>query len=58
MIKLSNRRYEMLPEIQKKKDEDRKKEEQRTRKEKVKELEQVTEFPSFIILIYHVYPEN
>ena len=48
----------MLPEIQKKKDEDRKKEEQRTRKEKVKELEQVTEFPSFIILIYHVYPEN
>ena len=41
MVKLTNRRYEMLPEIQKKKDSDRKKDDLRNRKEKVKELEQV-----------------
>lgn len=36
MKKLTNKNYELLPEVQKKKDDDRKKEEYRARMEQVK----------------------
>ena len=42
MVRLTTRRYEMLPEIQKKKDSDKKKEGLVNRKERVKEFEQVS----------------
>lgn len=39
MLKLTNKNYEMLPEVRKKKEEERKKEEMRDRMRQVKELE-------------------
>lgn len=39
MLKLTNKNYEMLPEVRKKKEDERKKEEMRERMKQVKELE-------------------
>jgi len=39
MLKLTSKNYELLPEVKKKKEEDRKKEQLRERMRKVKELD-------------------
>ena len=39
MLKLTNKNYEMLPEVKKKRDEERKKEEMKERMRQVKEIE-------------------
>lgn len=44
MYKLTTKNYKMLPEIQKRKDEEKKREELRSRLEKVKQLDQVINF--------------
>lgn len=41
MYELTSKNFDMLPEIKKKKDEEKRKEELRARKEKVKQLDQV-----------------
>lgn len=41
MYKLTHKKYEQLPEIQKRKDEEKKREDLRNRQEKVKQLNQV-----------------
>jgi hypothetical protein len=50
MYKLTQKNYGLLPEIQKKKDQEKKKEELKQRIKNVKELEKVSNILSFIIL--------